>query len=259
MKPERSIAVSDYEALWANAQTALQLNEPEVRHLASRMAILDYIRIADQVAAQVGQGKILDWGCGYGQVSYLLRSRGLEVTSYDIGLPAFASHLPISRDLRAIVGSDPVFLPFPMHHFDAVLSCGVFEHVVDENGSLNEINRVLRTQGLFLLYNLPNQYSYKEALIENMHLGYTHERKYTFAHMQKLLSTHGFRMSEAHSGGMLPHTLTGIPSRLRIMYDRGAPVWMQMDTTLSRVPLLNRFAEALEIVAVKESESAPPI
>lgn len=250
--------MSDYDALWANAQIALQLNEPELRHLASRMAILDYIRIADQVVARVGHGKILDWGCGYGQVSYLLRTRGLGVTSYDIGHPAFAAHLPISRDLHAIVGSDPVDLPFPRNHFDAVLSCGVFEHVVDENGSLNELNRILRPQGLFLLYNLPNKYSYKEALIENMHWGYTHERKYTFARMQKLLADHGFYMSKAQWGGMLPHTLTGFPPCLRILYDRGAPAWMRLDTTVSRVPFLNRFAEALEIVAVKTSETSPP-
>lgn len=54
MKPYRSIAASDYEALWANTQIARLLNEPEVRHLVSHMAILDYIRIADQVAARVG-------------------------------------------------------------------------------------------------------------------------------------------------------------------------------------------------------------
>ena len=146
-----------YDALLENAKIAATLDPGLFRHLASRMEILTYLRVANEIAAQLGQARILDWGCGYGQVSYLLKLRGLDVVSYDVGPALLADQLPVSRTIQVIYGSDPVRLPFADSAFDAVLSCGVLEHVPDENGSLDEVHRLLRTDGKVIIYNFPNQ------------------------------------------------------------------------------------------------------
>ncbi|MGE5140271.1 MAG: class I SAM-dependent methyltransferase [Rudaea sp.] len=218
-------------------------------NLASRMVMRDYIRISEEIVLLAPHARILDWGCGYGQMSWLLLRHGLGVTSYDVGAAADAEILPFHRDLNVIVGKDPVRLPFSNSEFDAVLSCGVFEHVPDEEGSLAEIHRVLRPGGLFLLYNLPNRYSYKEFLLERLHLGYSHERKYTVGTIRPLLQKHGFRVTRSRRGGMLPHMLSGIPSPIGGAYERAASVLYPVDRLLSRAPLMNSVAEALEILA----------
>ncbi len=148
-----------------------------------------------------------------------------------------------------MVGTDPVRLPFNDAQFDAALSCGVLEHVPDENGSLDEIHRVLKPNGAFFIFNLPQKHSYKEFLIERFRLGYTHERKYTVNSIGALLAKHGFRISAVRRGGMLPHNMTGIPARVRDAYNRAAYPILFTDQVLSKLPLLNRIGETIEIVA----------
>ncbi|MEW6231872.1 MAG: methyltransferase domain-containing protein [Chloroflexota bacterium] len=239
----------EFNFLWENAQAAAHLNVTEMRHLASRVALLSYIRIANEIARQERGGRILDWGCGYGQMSYLLQQRGFDVVSYDVGCASQDARLPLSREIHAIIGDDSVRLPFPDAHFDAVLSCGVLEHVPDEEGSLAEIHRALKPRGIFFIYNLPQKYSYKEFLIARFKLGYTHERKYTLGAARALLAKHGFQIVHSHRTGILPHTLTGLPARVRSMYDIAARQILIADRLLSRVPVLNQTSEVLEIIA----------
>ena len=93
----------------------------------------EYERIADRIAGD-RPAHVLDWGCGAGQMTSLLRERGLEVTAYDyrpgLDAPVFEplEHYP---DVKAHLSSEPVTLPFEDAAFDAVLSCGVLEHVHD--------------------------------------------------------------------------------------------------------------------------------
>ncbi len=140
-------------------------------------------------------------------------------------------------------------MPFNDTQFDAALSCGVLEHVPDENGSLDEIHRVLKPNGAFFIFNLPQKHSYKEFLIERFRMGYTHERKYTANSIGALLTKHGFHISAVRRGGMLPHNMTGIPARVRDAYNRAAYPILFADQVPSKLPLLNRIGETIEIVA----------
>ena len=51
-------------------------------HLRSGPQMLQYHALADDLAARK-PGRVLDWGCGYGQVSALLRERGIDVVPFD--------------------------------------------------------------------------------------------------------------------------------------------------------------------------------
>ncbi len=219
-------------------------------HFLSRVTVLDYIRIADEIAQRMPRGRILDWGCGFGQVSFLLARRGLNVASYDYGPQAGMRASPVFPEITIQYHDDPVKLPFASTSFDAVLSCGVWEHVPDEAGSLSEIARVLKPRGLFFVYNLPQQDSYKEFLLEIFKLAYTHERKYTLGRARKKLSAAHLKIIRTKRTGFLPHNLSSMP-QLRPLYNRYADRMLAADTTLSALPGLSLIAEAIEIVAVK--------
>ena len=174
---------------------------PYLVHLQSEFSIANYIRIADDVAKrarrlvagarEAGHPAVLDWGAGYGQLSYLLAGRGCAVTSYDVGAPG-TFPLPICPAMQIIRDDQPSRLPFADARFDVVVSCGVLEHVPDEEASLDEMSRVLRPGGLFLIYNLPQRFGYTELIVKALRLGYTHERRYGEAATRALLARHGF-------------------------------------------------------------------
>jgi ubiquinone/menaquinone biosynthesis C-methylase UbiE len=229
------------------------LNEMKTgAHLSSRISVLNYIRIADEIKATLGSGRVLDWGCGAGQMSFLLRRRKLETQAYDIGDHAHSAASSVFRDITISINDDPVKIPYPDESFDAVLSCGVLEHVPDEKGSLGEIHRVLKPSGLFFVYNLPQRWSYKEFLIEKMRGGYTHERKYHLNGTIHLLQDAGFDVSRTRRSGMLPQNMTPFP-RWRQVYNRMARPFFMLDRALSAIPGLNLFGEALELVAIKKA------
>lgn len=239
----------ELEFLWKNSQIAERSGDVQLRNLASRVTLLDYVRIADAVARRVRGGRILDWGCGFGHMSYLLRRRSFDVVSFDVADALRDRLLPLSQEISVTVGTDPVRLPFDDTRFDAVLSCGVLEHVPDENGSLAEIRRVLKPRGAFFIFNLPQKHSYKEFLIERFRLGYTHERTYTLDSARALLTKHGFQIAWSRRSGMLPHNMTGFPAWLRRFYNAAARPILFADLLLSCLPLLNRLGETIELVA----------
>ena len=92
--------------------------------------MLEYGAIARRIAAD-GAHAVLDWGCGWGQNSRLLQDNGLDVCSFDFRPDGPEEVVPLERfpGLEARLSSDPVRLPYDADRFDAVLSCGVLEHV----------------------------------------------------------------------------------------------------------------------------------
>ena len=191
-------------------------------------------------------GRLLDWGCGWGQVTTLLRQHGVDAVAFDYRADLDApgtERLERFPEIEAHLSPDPVRLPFEDGSFDTVLSCGVLEHVVDPDGSLEEIRRVLRSGGTFYVTNLPNRYSYTERIARLLGLYYhgrlLNDRVYTRRSARELLERHGFQIQELRLVHMLPLTLGG-PAR---------PIWAA-SRALEQVPGLNLAATSLELVAV---------
>ena len=192
---------------------------------------------------------VLDWGCGFGQVSDLLVREGLNVTSFDYAPEQEEGVHPLERfpHLQAHISHDPRLLPFADRAFDAVLSCGVLEHVEDPDTSLEEIQRVLTPGGTLYVYKLPNRASYLEAIARRAglyyHGAFEHDRLYTRDSAIRLLERHGFVVEEARRMNVLPLTITGA---IATRYAR--EIW-SANHTLSRIPGLNLIATNVEIVA----------
>ncbi len=248
----------DYAYLQGAAREAQSKNVPYLVHLNQPIGIWNYIRIANDIAAQTPPGRLLDWGCGYGQMTYLLRQRGFSVTAFDVGpadviLPDIAMY----RALDVVRSQHPTNLPFEGGEFSAVLSSGVLEHV-DEHSqpgnelkSLSEIARVLQSGGTLLIYQLPQRYAWKESLIRRFKLGYAHPRRYTASEITTMLQNAGFRVRRLRRANLLPRNLTGVPERWRTLYSRFSHLLLALDGLLCRVPLLNQLAGVLEVTATK--------
>lgn len=249
--------LQDFEFLSANAQAGLAQGLTNFLHLDQPIGIWNYIRIANDIAENVPRGTLLDWGCGLGQMTYLLRRRGFDVTPFDIGETAEAlPDLPLTRVLQVVRGSHPTELPFSSESFDAVLSCGVLEHVDEYNErggnevlSLKEIHRVLKPGGYFAIYQLPQQHTWQEGITRRLRIGYSHPRRFTEREIRWLLARTGYHVQRLRRFNMLPKNLTGLPPSARRIYSRVSHGVLAVDRALSRIPLLNRVAGVLEIVA----------
>src|SRR3954467_7425678 len=179
-------------------------------NLRSGPQMLEYVGLADRLRDDQ-PGRILDWGCGFGQVTVLLRERGLDVEPFDYreeadGVQVVA--LERYPEVRATISSDPVKLPYEDDQFDAVLSCGVLEHVVDPDASLDELRRVLRPGGRLYVFKLPNAASYLEKIAKvaglYYHGAYPDDRLYTPRTARRLLERHGYVVEELRFANMLP-------------------------------------------------------
>ena len=249
MPGARRDSQADLRFVLANGRLAAATGDRWCRHLESTVALSNFIRIADEVAGLAGPGRVLDWGCSYGQVSYLLARRGLDMVGYDVGQAFQDPRLPMTRGLTAVSGEHPSSLPFDDASFETVLCCGVLEHVPDEHASLREIRRVLAPEGKLLIYNLPQKASYKEYVIRRLRLGPTHDRRYDVGSIRAVLRRNGFRLVRVRRGGVLPHMGTGLPPSVRRVYERFPGAVIAADRTLSQIPLLAQVAQSLEIVA----------
>lgn len=248
----------DFEFLLATARAGRQQGLDHFIHLDQPVGILNYIRIANEIAERVPRGRLLDWGCGLGQMTWLLHRRGFDVVPFDIAQTAATiPDLPLTREVKVVQGTHPTNLPFDDTSFDAVLSCGVLEHVDEftapgnERESLREIRRVLKPGGWFPIYQLPQQLTWQEAITRTFGIGYSHPRRFTEREIRGMLGDAGFTVTRLQRYNMLPKNLTGVPGALRDLYSRAGSAIHAVDRVLSGIPGLNRVAGVLEVLARK--------
>src|SRR5688500_14625341 len=108
-----------------------------------------------------GSAEILEVGCSFGQMTFLLAERFSHVTAVDLSADAVAltrrraEHYDV-HNVR-VETADAERLPFPDASYDAAFSWSVLRYVPDPQQALAEMFRVLRPGGR-LAVDFPNKY-----------------------------------------------------------------------------------------------------
>lgn len=112
--------------------------------------------------------KVLDFGCGKGEVVNLLRQEGIDCYGAEVFYAGgcyedvYKSELFQQGIIRAISESGEI--PFDDEHFDVIISNQVFEHVQDIDAAFSSIKRVLKDKGL-MYHHFPSKEVIREGHI----------------------------------------------------------------------------------------------
>lgn len=190
---------------------------------------------------------LLDWGCGKGHVSKLLRDIGGNVESCDIISSkedsAFGQETPIIKEFNINVRplEHDYVLPYSDNSFDITVSVGVLEHVPYDRASLAEIMRVLKPGGLFFCFFLPTNLSWTQKLA-HMRGDFYHDRFYNEPLIQEMLSSTGLRLLDLWYRQFFPKNSVRYP---------GFRFFERVDQLLTEYTPLRFLATNIEFVSTK--------
>lgn len=116
------------------------------------------------------KGKILDIGLGYGYIEQLIHKRKLELELSGIDISKFAIENARKKFNGNFFVSNIYKIPFKNNLFDCALALDILEHLSKEriDNALSEVNRVLKTNGLFIV-SIPLNETIKDRL-SNRHI-----------------------------------------------------------------------------------------
>lgn len=99
----------------------------------------------------VGRHKVLDLGCGDGQIARALAAQGSDV----LGVDPTQLHIDVAIERgggpRYLLGG-ATKIPADDETFDAVVACLVFEHIDQMDEAMTEVARVLKPNGQFSFF-----------------------------------------------------------------------------------------------------------
>jgi SAM-dependent methyltransferase len=107
-----------------------------------------YAKYADALQPQKPGGRVLDVGCGVGQVVARLTEAGFEAHGVDVSQPNIERARKFSDRCQLYDGKT---LPFPDQHFASAGALNVLEHVDEPEAFIAELVRVVEVSGRIVL------------------------------------------------------------------------------------------------------------
>ena len=172
------------------------------------MLTVDFVRLG------LGPGdRLLDLGCGGGRHAFEAHRRGAHTVAFDrnagdtkdaaamLAAMRGAGEAPVGV-LGTAVNGDALSLPFADGSFDMVIAAEVLEHVLDDDGAMAELARVLRPGGT-LAVTVPRWFPERIcwALADEYHAPHVpdgHVRIYGRTRLAWLVAAAGLRPTASH-------------------------------------------------------------
>lgn len=143
--------------------------------------------------------KVLEIGCGRGDVSNGFYKLGVDLHAVDID---DYSKKFLDSDIKfEKCNLEKENLPFKNNTFDLVYSKSVLEHIVNPENFFKEIKRVLKKDGLIVIYTPDWETQYK-----NFFDDVTHVKPYTTESLKQIHLKYEFRFLSAEKFYQLPIT-----------------------------------------------------
>jgi 2-polyprenyl-3-methyl-5-hydroxy-6-metoxy-1,4-benzoquinol methylase len=159
-----------------------QYSEREIKRIVYPTKLM-YDSIYRRVVPRVGQGKILDVGCGQGFILSGVKSPSSDLYGIDVFRPAIKAAKNWTAGVNFCV-ADARNIPYRHDTFDYVICTDVLEHI-EGNGVVNECYRVLKPSGV-AFFTVPNGNGTSGRTDP------THIRLFTFQSVLELLEGAGF-------------------------------------------------------------------
>ena len=128
-------------------QESYRHNEAYAKFLAGWDAGF-YAKYTDTLRPDRKEARVLDVGCGVGQVVARLTDQGYEAHGVDVSEPNIERARQFSQRCQLYDGKH---LPFPDHHFASVGALNVLEHVEEPEDFVAELVRVTEKEGKIVL------------------------------------------------------------------------------------------------------------
>jgi len=145
------------------------------------------------------KGRLLDIGCQNGEMCSMLHKEDFEVYGVDVDNKCIVKAKETQPQIEFKCADCGNGIPFPDEFFDIVWAGDVIEHICNTDIFINEINRVLKMGGSFVL-STPTHNRIKNIVIAlfrfeaHFNPEFPHYRFYTLKSLKNVLENRGFKI-----------------------------------------------------------------
>ena len=229
-----------YEKRW---QKAIATGVEQAGNLELNLAFLE------ETGLLAPNKTMLELGCGLGKLTNALHQKGLNITGSDISQTAVDYAAGTYPDIPwRVLGAEN--LPFEDGCFDLVLSFDVLEHLHNVDSHLNEVRRVLKPNGSYLLQT-PNKLTniiFETLKQRSLYWRTYHPSLHSYRGLRRRLMRHGFVPQFLKMNTMNAYTLRKLQ---KIGLPKAAFGWIDF----RRLPV--RMQTNFYVVAEKLPERSP--
>lgn len=212
-------SLSKMNDLWFSRKGAFIFLKEDIE---SQIRIKKVINIFKNIYNDSSGHKLLDIGCGAGEISEKLINIGYEVYGLDISRKALQAAK--KKGVKTKRWNLSKGLPYKNQAFEYVFAGETIEHLIDIEFILSEISRVVKKEGFLMittpnLVHLPDRLSF---LLGNNPAQFlpTHEflklhvRQFSHSSLHHLLQINGFRVLKSQSTTVVLRRSTKNPNKV---------------------------------------------